>query len=62
MGDLHILPALLREDLRELVDVAGGVGQSTKFKPEGKHRYIVLLDCTVLLYCTVITVLLVQST
>ena len=33
MGDLHILPALLREDLRELVDVAGGVGESAQLEP-----------------------------
>ena len=34
MGDLDILPPLLREDLRELVDVAGGVGESAQLEPD----------------------------
>ena len=40
MGDLHILPALLREDLRELVDVAGGVGQSAELEPEDRIQSV----------------------
>ena len=33
MGNLDILSPLLREDLRELVDVAGGVGESAQLEP-----------------------------
>ena len=40
MCDLHILPALLREDLRELVDVAGGIGQSAELEPEDRIQSV----------------------
>ena len=43
VGDLDGLAALLREDLRELVDILEGVGACAQLEPAGRTLLLVVL-------------------